>query len=56
MSVHTEPAAKPVRTTVVAVISRLRRGILAAIVLVVAEYAIGVAVNLYVLVPAGRRG
>jgi hypothetical protein len=56
MNVHTEPAAKPVRTTVVAAVSRLRRGSLAALVLVVAEYAIGVYVNLYVTVPVADRG
>jgi hypothetical protein len=56
MSMHTESAAKPARTTVTAALSRLRRGSLAALVLVVLEYAIGAYVNLYVTVPAADRG
>src|SRR5215472_8149549 len=56
MSVQTGSAAKSARPTVPASMSRLRRGCLAAIVLVVAEYAIGTYVNLYVTVPAADRG
>jgi hypothetical protein len=56
VSVHTEPAAKPVRTAAAAAVSRLRRASMAALVLVVAEYAIGMYVNLYVAVPKADRG
>jgi hypothetical protein len=56
MSVHTASAAKPARTAVTAALSRLRRGSMAALVLVVAEYAIGMYVNLYVTVPTADRG
>jgi hypothetical protein len=56
MSVHTESAAKPARTAVAAAVSRLRRGSLAALVLVVLEYAIGTYVSLYVTVPAADHG
>jgi hypothetical protein len=56
MSVHTESPAKPPRTAVTAALGRLRRGSLAALVLVVVEYAIGMYVNLYVTVPAADRG
>jgi hypothetical protein len=56
MSVHTGSAAKPVSTAVAAAASRLRRASMAAIVLVVAEYAIGMYVNLYVAVPKADRG
>ena len=56
MSVHTESAARPARTVIAAGLSRLRRGSLAVLVLVVAEYVIGMYVNLYVTVPTGDRG
>jgi hypothetical protein len=56
MSVHTESAAKPARMAVTAAVSRLRRGSLAALVLVVLEYAIGAYVSLYVAVPAADHG
>ena len=56
MSVHTDSAVKPGRTAVAAALSRLRRGSLAALVLVVAEYVIGMYVNLYMTVPAADRG
>ena len=53
---HTESVAGPARTTSSAALSRLRRGSLAAVVFVVAEYVIGMYVNLYVTVPAADRG
>ena len=56
MSVHTESAAKPSRAAIATALSRLRRGSLAALVLVVAEYVIGVYVNLYVTVPTADHG
>jgi hypothetical protein len=56
MSVHTVPAANPAHAAVAAAKSRLRRGSLAALVLVVAEYGIGIYVNLYVTVPAADHG
>jgi hypothetical protein len=54
MSVRAQSVAQPLRAT--AARSRLRRGSLAALVLVVAEYAIGMYVNLYVTVPAADHG
>jgi hypothetical protein len=56
MSVHTVSAAKSAHIAVAAGLARLRRGSLAALVLVVAEYVIGMYVNLYVTVPAADRG
>jgi hypothetical protein len=56
MSVQTESTAKATRTAATAALSRLRRGSLAALVLVVLEYAIGTYVNLYVTVPAADHG
>jgi len=53
---HTDSAAKPARTTAAAALSRLRRGSLAAVVFVMAEYVIGMYVSLYVTVPAADRG
>ena len=56
MSVHTESAGKPAGTAVAAGLSRLWRGSLAAIVLVVVESAIGMYLSLYVTVPKGDHG
>jgi hypothetical protein len=56
MSLQTESAAKPARMAATTALSRLRRGSLAALVLVVIEYAIGTYVNLYVTVPAADHG
>ena len=56
MSVHTEPAAGPAPTAVTAGPSRLRRGSMAVLVLIVVEYAIGMYVNLYVTVPKADHG
>jgi hypothetical protein len=56
MSVPAQSVAQPMRTAGTAALSRLRRGSLAALVLVVVEYAIGMYVNLYVTVPAADRG
>jgi hypothetical protein len=43
--------ARPVSTPAPASLARLRRGILAVLVLVVAEYLIGMYVNLFVTIP-----
>jgi len=57
MSVETESSAPSARTAAAAGLARLRRGSLAVLVLLVAEYAIGMYVNLYVTVPgADHRG
>jgi hypothetical protein len=55
MSVETESAALRARAAG-AGLARLRRGSLAVLVLLVAEYAIGVYVNLYITVPAADKG
>ena len=56
MSVDTHSAAKAVRRPGRTALSRLRRGSMAALALVVVEYAIGMYVNLYVTVPGADRG
>ncbi|MGA2831000.1 MAG: hypothetical protein ABSF03_33360, partial [Streptosporangiaceae bacterium] len=56
MSVDTESTARPVRTAAAPRLSRLRRGNLAVLVLVVIEYGIGMYVNLYVAVPKADHG
>lgn len=56
MSVETESSAPRARTATTAGLARLRRGILAVLVLLVAEYAIGMYVNLYVTVPGADHG
>lgn len=56
MSVKTESSAPRARAAGTAGLARLRRGSLAVLVLLVAEYAIGMYVNLYVTVPGADRG
>ena len=56
MSVDAESTARPVRTAAAPGVSRLRRGNLAVLVLVVLEYGIGMYVNLYVTVPKADHG
>lgn len=53
MSLDAESPARPVST---ASLARVRRGSLAVLVLVVAEYGIGMYVNLYVAIPRADRG
>jgi len=52
----TEPDAGLAPTAVTAGLSRLRRGSLAVLALTVAEYLIGMGVNLYVTVPRADHG
>jgi hypothetical protein len=52
MSLHAQTPARPVSTAPAAGLNRLRRGSLAVLVLIVAEYGIGMYVNLYVTVPS----
>lgn len=56
MSVETESRASRARPAAAAGLTRLRRGSLAVLVLLVVEYAIGMYVNLYVAVPAADHG
>jgi hypothetical protein len=51
MSIDAKSAARPVSTAVPARLARVRRGSLAVLVLVVAEYLIGMYVNLFVTIP-----
>src|SRR5215472_4185334 len=56
MSLDANSPARPVSTAPAVGLARVRRGSLAVIVLIVAEYAIGMDVNLYVAVPRGDHG
>jgi hypothetical protein len=56
MSLDAKSPARPVSTAPAVGLARVRRGSLAVIVLIVAEYAIGMYVNLYVAVPRGDHG
>jgi hypothetical protein len=56
MSLRTESSARPAGTTATASLVRARRGSLAALVLLVVQYGIGMYVNLYVTVPRGDHG
>jgi len=56
MSLDAKSPARPVNTAPAVGLARVRRGSLAVIVLIVAEYAIGMYVNLYVAVPRGDHG
>jgi hypothetical protein len=56
MSLDAESPARPVRTPATAGLARLRRGSMAVLVLVVAEYGLGMYVNLYVTVPRTDHG
>jgi hypothetical protein len=51
MSLRAESSARPASTTATASLARVRRGSLAALVLLVLQYGIGMYVNLYVTVP-----
>jgi len=56
MSLRAESSAHPASTTARASLARVRRGSLAALVLLVVQYGIGMYVNLYVTVPRGDHG
>jgi hypothetical protein len=56
MSVDAKSAARLVSTAAPASLARVRRGSLAALVLVVAEYLIGMYVNLFVTIPRADHG
>jgi hypothetical protein len=56
MSLRSESSARPAITTATASLARVRRGSLAALVLLVVQYGIGMYVNLYVTVPRGDHG
>jgi hypothetical protein len=56
MSLDAKSAARPVSAAAPASLARLRRGSLAVLVLVVAEYLIGMYVNLFVTVPRADHG
>ena len=56
MSMDTETTARTVRPVSASGLARLRRGSLAVLVLIVADYVIGMYVNLYVTVPRADRG
>ena len=51
MSIDAKSAARPMSTAAPASLARVRRGSLAVLVLVVAEYLIGMYVNLFVTIP-----
>jgi hypothetical protein len=56
MSLDAESPARPVRIPATAGLARLRRGSMAVLVLVVAEYGLGMYVSLYVTVPGADHG
>jgi hypothetical protein len=56
MSLRAQSSARPASTTATARLARVRRGSLAALVLLVVQYGIGMYVNLYVTVPRGDHG
>jgi hypothetical protein len=56
MSLRAEPAVRTSGTAATAGLSRVRRASLVALVLVVAEYVLGMYVNLYVTIPAADHG
>ena len=56
MSLDANTAARPMSTAAPASLARLRRGSLAVLVLVVAEYLIGMYVNLFVTIPRADHG
>ena len=56
MSLDAKSAARPVRAAAPASLARVRRGSLAVLVLVVAEYLIGMYVNLFVTIPPADYG
>jgi hypothetical protein len=56
MSLDAKTVTRPVSTPAPASLARLRRGSLAVLVLVVAEYLIGMYVNLFVTIPRADHG
>ena len=56
MSLEAKTAARPASTPAPARLARLRRGSLAVLVLVVAEYLIAMYVNLFVTIPRADHG
>ena len=56
MRLDAQLRARPVRTTAAAALARARRGSLAVLVLLVAEYVIGMYVNLYSTIPRADHG
>jgi hypothetical protein len=56
MSLRAESSARPASATATASLARVRRGSLAALVLLVVQYGIGMYVNLYVTVPRDDHG
>jgi hypothetical protein len=56
MSLNAESPGRAVSTAVTTRLSRVRRGSLAVLALIVAEYAIGMYVNLYVTIPPADHG
>ena len=56
MSVHAQSSVQPAATAPAAGLARTRRGSLAVLALIVAEYLIGMYVNLYATVPRADHG
>jgi hypothetical protein len=56
MSLRAESSTRPASTTATARMARVRRGSLAALVLLVVQFGIGMYVNLYVTIPRGDHG
>jgi hypothetical protein len=56
MSLRAESSTRPASTTATASLARVRRGSLAALVLLVVQFGIGMYVNLYVTVPRADHG
>jgi hypothetical protein len=56
MSLRAQSSARPASTAATASLVRVRRGSLAALVLLVVQYGIGMYVNLYVTVPRDDHG
>jgi hypothetical protein len=56
MSLDAESPTRPVSTAATAGLARVRRGSLAVLVLLVAEYGIGMYVNLYITIPRADHG
>jgi hypothetical protein len=56
MSVHTQSAARPVSAPAGVSLARVRRASLVVLVLLLAEYLMGMYVNLYVTVPRADHG
>jgi hypothetical protein len=56
MSVRAESSARPASGAHAASLARVRRGSLAALVLLVVQYGIGMYVTLYVTIPRGDHG